>query len=524
MASRKTHRTVIDRSDGWIALGLGVLSLALYVRTLVPGLLPSDGGEFQTLAYVLGHAHTTGYEVYTLLAKLFTLLVPLGDIAYRVNLLSAVYAGLTIAFVYLASRVLSRNRVAGLLAALALAISATFWSQSIIAEVYTAGTAFTSAILLLVLLWYETGKVGFLFVAGALGGLGIGVHGSNSLFAPAILVLLLTRFHDLRRTWKPALGGVLLGVALMVAAFALVDAQPTQASVIHSVYQPSISRWDLQPADLDSFGGRFRFLVFAQQWRSTMFVDPATVMPENFHTLRTFLEQDFALPILALIPLGLLSLFLRDWRLGLFFVVALAVHSLYTLNYRIGDIYVFFLSLYVYLIPLVAGGAALLLRALARLPGSWAKIAPAGLALLLLVFSTAPFVPQRIEALKAGELRFQFMGLPTNQELADWHKMISFNVEGLDQNAIVLMDWPDLYGYYYVAQVEQGRDDLLFLETYPYAMKQGMADTLISFLKEAIQKGRPVLAVRRYDELQRGGLRLLPRPVGITDMYSVKVR
>ena len=87
IASKKQSSSVIDTKDGFIAFGMAVFSLILYIRTLVPGLLPGDSGEFQTLAYSVDHAHTTGYEVYILLAKLFTLIVPVNDVAYRVNLL-----------------------------------------------------------------------------------------------------------------------------------------------------------------------------------------------------------------------------------------------------------------------------------------------------------------------------------------------------------------------------------------------------------------------------------------------------
>src|SRR5438552_16007378 len=84
------------------ALGVGVFlcAAALYVRTLAPSVMPGDYAEFQMCAAVLGVPHPTGYPLYVLLGKLFTLL-PAGDVAYRVNLSSAIYmagaAGLTYA-------------------------------------------------------------------------------------------------------------------------------------------------------------------------------------------------------------------------------------------------------------------------------------------------------------------------------------------------------------------------------------------------------------------------------------------
>lgn len=504
-------RFPLDWKDACIALGLGIFSLIMYVRTLVPGLLPNDGAEFQTLAYTVDHAHTTGYEVYTVLAKLFTLAVPVGDIAYRVNLLSAVYGALTVALISLAGRVLSGSRWGGAFGALVVAISATFWSQAIIAEVYTAGSTFSAAILVLVLLWHETDRPRFLFAAGVLGGLAIGVHNTNSLFAPAILVLILLhrrgfRVADLRKVWLPAAGGAGLGLVLMVGLFAFIDAHGTSAGILQAGYLPSISRWDLTPADLSTFGGRFRFLVFARQWRSAMFSDPARVMPGNLVTLLKTLPQDFSLPALLLLAGGLLSLLIRRPRLGLFFIVALAVHTAYTLNYRIGDLYVFFVSLYVYLGALMAEGLAALLRLLERLPASARRVARPSLALLVLVLALAPFSSQRMAALADGQIRFAFMQLPSNAELASWHTGLSSRVRELPKNAVLLTDWTRLYGYYYAAHVEQGRTDLSFVESYPYSTKQAIAESMFAYIKASIHNGRPVFTDWEIYELRSGGL------------------
>ncbi|RLC93667.1 MAG: hypothetical protein DRI77_11675, partial [Chloroflexi bacterium] len=70
---------------------LGLTTLALYLRTLLPSVGQADTFEFQVIVPRLGVAHPTGYPLYVLLGKLFTLL-PLGNVAWRVNLASAVCA------------------------------------------------------------------------------------------------------------------------------------------------------------------------------------------------------------------------------------------------------------------------------------------------------------------------------------------------------------------------------------------------------------------------------------------------
>src|SRR5208337_584272 len=69
-----------------VAFGVAML---VYLRTMMPGPAFMDTGEFQTVTYVLGIAHPTGYPLYTILGKLFGTFLPVGPWAFRVNLMSA---------------------------------------------------------------------------------------------------------------------------------------------------------------------------------------------------------------------------------------------------------------------------------------------------------------------------------------------------------------------------------------------------------------------------------------------------
>ena len=120
-----------NRTDFLIALAVGVCALAAYVRTLAPDVLYGDSAEFQTLTYTLGTTHSTGYPVYLLLARLLGFL-PVGSLAWRVNLLSALSAAVTLSVVFLLIRHLTHSRIGALLGSVALGLSYTFWSQAII--------------------------------------------------------------------------------------------------------------------------------------------------------------------------------------------------------------------------------------------------------------------------------------------------------------------------------------------------------------------------------------------------------
>ena len=75
--------------------GFLVISLfGVYLSTICPTVYLGDSGELTTAAYCLGIPHNSGYPLYTLLGNLFCFL-PLGNIAFRVNLMSTVFAVLT---------------------------------------------------------------------------------------------------------------------------------------------------------------------------------------------------------------------------------------------------------------------------------------------------------------------------------------------------------------------------------------------------------------------------------------------
>src|ERR1700675_4851545 len=81
---------------------VGGIAFVVYLRTLMPGIAFGDWGEMQSVPHVLGVAHPTGYPTYILIAWLAEL-VPIGSIAFRANLLSAVFVSATLGTVSLIS-------------------------------------------------------------------------------------------------------------------------------------------------------------------------------------------------------------------------------------------------------------------------------------------------------------------------------------------------------------------------------------------------------------------------------------
>ncbi|MCB0170662.1 MAG: DUF2723 domain-containing protein, partial [Anaerolineae bacterium] len=78
--------------DAAISLTVALVAFALFFSTLAPTVLEADAGEFQFVPWLPGIAHPPGYPLYTLLGWLWLHVLPFGEVAWRMNLLSALIA------------------------------------------------------------------------------------------------------------------------------------------------------------------------------------------------------------------------------------------------------------------------------------------------------------------------------------------------------------------------------------------------------------------------------------------------
>ena len=176
--------------------GVSLFSFFLYLRTLAPSVLyydrpiAFDSAMLQAGAAELGIGHPTGYPTYMLLTHLFTLL-PGAEPAYGANLASAVYAALAVAALFAVAVRLSGRLVAAATGSLAFAFSGTFWSQAVIAEVYTLNVLFVALTVLALLGWRDKGRDRYLLLAAFLAGLSLTHHLTSGLLIPAGLLFVL---------------------------------------------------------------------------------------------------------------------------------------------------------------------------------------------------------------------------------------------------------------------------------------------------------------------------------------------
>ena len=200
-------------------------AFALLVVGVAPGLSLRDAGELTTAGYTLGVAHETGFALWCLLARAATL-IPLGEIALRVALLSAACGALAAALVACLVRDLVDDEggdarlaeVAGGIAAALLLAGYTFWRASTVAEVYAPTAAAMAGALVLLRRAAEGDRRAGLALA-LLAGLALGLHASFRLLLwPSLAVLTAWRLRRGDR-W-PLVAPLLfaLGAAIVVYA------------------------------------------------------------------------------------------------------------------------------------------------------------------------------------------------------------------------------------------------------------------------------------------------------------------
>ena len=179
------------------------LALVVYVRTLLPGEAFGDWGEMQTVPHILGVAHPTGYPTYILLAWLAELL-PIGSVAFRANLLSAVFVAATLATLVLIAIRLGVRPSLAIAAGLAIGAVGTVWAAATVAEVNPLHMLFAALILHRALVWEARREPRDLAIGGLLIGLSLGNHLLTLFIAPFVaLFVLWAGRHELRA--RPAL-------------------------------------------------------------------------------------------------------------------------------------------------------------------------------------------------------------------------------------------------------------------------------------------------------------------------------
>src|SRR5688572_18430849 len=260
MHSRPPILKSVSRGDLYWAIAIALLTGTLFLVTLRPDVGGTeDSPKFQFLGQVLGTAHTPGYPFYTVATYLFTR-VPVGTLAYRVNLFSAVCGVFSCVCIFLIARRIGVSRSPAAVASLAAATGFPVWSNAITAEVYTLAALMSAWTIYLLIAWVQTRNdpvsperpsgrgAGRLYAACIVFAAGLGNHLTIVGLLPAALIYGIAKDRSVLR---PRVLGVCAFIgAIGVAQYGFIALRTIQgapylearATTIRGIYDVIIAR------------------------------------------------------------------------------------------------------------------------------------------------------------------------------------------------------------------------------------------------------------------------------------------
>lgn len=414
------------------------IPLAAYVATLRGSVGFWDTGDLQTVPYILGIPYPTGFPGFVLIGWVWSHVVVLGSVAWRINLLAAVATATSagaLCALLVALDVMPTVAVGG---ALAFACASVVWERATYVDAHRIGFAAAAVALVFAARWLGGGKWRDAQATGLAAAAALAIDNTTILVIPALAAVALGRPPPLRRTL--ALCGA---CALLVAAAyaylpirsAVVTAARTDPTLAIGL-PPGRPFWDdHHPASLAGFVRLVAGTEFApEQAATSMF---------SLHALQGIgsdlwphLDDAFGALGIALAAFGLLVL---SWRLPmvtiglLLFAVAPTV---FAVSYAAeSDTARYFTPAYFVVAATAAYGVSSLLAALEP---------PLGPALAtVLAFALVLTVRSDVAATRAS------FGGPEDRSAAE---LIGRVIAVTPSNAIVVAPWlyatPLAYGAY----------------------------------------------------------------------------
>jgi hypothetical protein len=382
---------------------VGVALGCAYARTLAPGVTwandGADSGDLIAATATLGVAHPTGYPTYLLLARLFQL-IPIGDVALRSTIFSAVAAVLAALCVYLlvwrlTARVspgIIRGRTqtdvdnqqssafvhirprpisaAAAAAALAIGLAPGFWSQAVIAEVYSLNALFIALMLLFMLQAIQRATPASPWAEccqAVIVGLALGNHATAAVTALTWFIVALISAPREQRVRLLVRRALWVGVGLLVYLYL-----PLRASA-----HPPVNWGD--PHDWSGFW----WAISGEPYRELAFGMPSNLLYGRVAAWAALLVQQFGWIGLGLGCFGLIY-GAPDMRRFVWLSAGIAaLASVFAITYNTADSNAYLIPTYLIFAIWIGLGVDRALRAMTQLHPLAAPLASAGLAILL---------------------------------------------------------------------------------------------------------------------------------------------
>jgi Protein O-mannosyl-transferase TMEM260-like len=429
-----------------------------------------DSPEFTAAVQTLGIPHPPGHPLYVMLAKPFTLL-PLGGIAFRVSLASAVFGALASFLLFkLISRLVLETapdlplwirELVALAAALIAAVSPGWWFQCVRAEVYSLQILLVlGALYPLVLFCLAPSKTNerLLYVAAFVVGLGLSNHHYIMVVAlPASIPVLVAQ--------TKRLGGLgVLGLAARIGAVITAGLAPYLFLPIRSSAGAAVSLGGVHSLS------DFFWVVSAKVYQKSMVKGHATGLGERtVDSVFSMMNEIGPVTLIASLLGMYLLLRLRHTRLvGI--VLTLLIGITLLLRSTMGFDF-FNPDYYGYMLPAVAGfvtGFAVLCAVAMDIIRSNIKFGKFVAAALAIALSVVPILRARQSRPKVDLSGFRATRL-----------LLDLSLSNVKPNAVVLTSYYKLFFVLWSARyIDGSRPDVIVVNPMLFSYPGYIAATL----------------------------------------------
>ena len=452
MPPTKSYLFRFNRDTFLLAFAVFLLSGFFYLLTFSPTVSWIDSGELATVCTTLGIAHPTGYPVYTLIGRLFSLF-PLGSPVQNLNLLSLFFISFSNLFLFLVLNTIfellfpelqkSWRSYISLLSTLIFSFTPTLWSQATSNEVYALNSLLNAILFYLILSQLNLksrGKLAqsdkYLYLFFFLYGLSFGNHLSTVLLFPGFIFLFLMvygkSFFEKKRIFL-LLSFFILGISVYLYL-------PVRSSL-----NPVLNWGD--PSSLSNLKRH----ISGWQYRIWMFSESSQAFWESLKNYLHLLYSQFPFYLLPWIILGFIILLKKNWKVFISLLSIFIFTIFYGINYRIPDIGPYFLPSFLVAAVWLGCGIAWFFSLLQKRRHDPRAVA----VILIILFFSLPLISLFRNYFKQDESKNYFA--------YDYAGNI---LRSIKKDSIVLTKiWDHYSPWLYLKYVENKRPDVRYIDT-----------------------------------------------------------
>jgi hypothetical protein len=376
--------------------------------------------------------------------------IPLGEFAYRVNLISAVAGAFAIANLFLLLRFWLGRNLPAVIAATTFALSWTTWQFASIAEVYTLYAALFLTELIMLFQYVKTRRVGFLYALALFNGLAIANHMWAVIALVCYMVFLATLLAQKQINLRH------LGI---IAGLWVVGAVPYEYLIIKNVVQSG------------DFTATVASVFFGDQWRGDVLntTVPVKLVKENL----ILMVYNFSTPNVILFFAGLYGLKKvspnRSFKNIL--LALLILFFVFAFRYTVPDRYAFFIPFYCLVCILIGVGFDLFVSRPNRKVLGWIVVVLALLPIPTYVIAPAVAqgtdfkLPTKRNISYRNDYRWFLQPWRTGCRGPEKFAKEVFNT--VDENAVVYADGTTVSALLYTQEVKKQRSDIRIVSEHP---------------------------------------------------------